>query len=115
MVTASDRSAAIFSFSPRHVHDALEDRALLDSLKHYDEHKYLLLDRAYEGQNTRNKVLEKGLIPIVPPLTTRKEPWRYDMQRALLLSLLPSLFVIFPCEPIFALNYFLYYVGAENQ
>lgn len=39
------------------------------------------MDRAYEGDNMQSKVIEKGLIPVVPPKITRKNQWDYDRQR----------------------------------
>lgn len=38
----------------------------------------LLMDRAYEGDETRQLVLELGMVPVVPPKTNRVDPWRYD-------------------------------------
>jgi hypothetical protein len=34
--------------------------------------------RAYEGNETRQLALDLGFIPVVPPLSTRIEPWEYD-------------------------------------
>ena len=42
---------------------------------------YLIMDRAYEGDRTREKAIEKGYIPVVPPKKNRKDPWEYDKQR----------------------------------
>jgi transposase len=38
----------------------------------------LLMDRAYEGNETRQLVLDLGMIPVVPPKSNRVDPWRYD-------------------------------------
>jgi len=38
----------------------------------------LLMDRAYEGDETRQLVLSLGMIPVVPPKSNRIEPWEYD-------------------------------------
>jgi transposase len=38
----------------------------------------LLMDRAYEGNDTRQLVLELGMVPVVPPKSNRIDPWRYD-------------------------------------
>jgi transposase len=38
----------------------------------------MLMDRAYEGDETRQLVLDLGFEPVVPPKTNRKEPWDYD-------------------------------------
>lgn len=36
------------------------------------------MDRAYEGNETRQLALDLDLIPVVPPLSTRLEPWTYS-------------------------------------
>ena len=38
----------------------------------------LLMDRAYEGNQTRQLVLDLGMIPVVPPKSNRLHPWQYD-------------------------------------
>jgi transposase len=38
----------------------------------------LLMDRAYEGNQTRQLGLELGMVPVVPPKSNRVDPWRYD-------------------------------------
>jgi transposase len=38
----------------------------------------LLMDRAYEDQQTRQLVLRLGLVPVVPPKSNRLSPWEYD-------------------------------------
>jgi transposase len=38
----------------------------------------LIMDRAYEGDETRQLALELGFIPVVPPKCNRIEPWRYN-------------------------------------
>ena len=38
----------------------------------------MLMDRAYEGDETRQLVLELGMFPCVPPKSNRIEPWEYD-------------------------------------
>jgi transposase len=81
MVTASDRSVVAFSLSGGNVHDAPEGRNLLDSLERLEEQHFILMDRAYEGDDTRAKAVEKGFVPVVPPKKNRKNPWEYDAQR----------------------------------
>jgi transposase len=39
---------------------------------------HLIMDRAYEGENTRQLALDLGFIPVVPPKDNRKDPWEYD-------------------------------------
>ena len=41
---------------------------------------YLIMDRAYEGAETRQLVLDLGMMPVVPPKINRLEPWEYDRE-----------------------------------
>lgn len=36
------------------------------------------MDRAYEGDQTRQLALDLGYIPVVPPKSNRLSPWEYD-------------------------------------
>ena len=38
------------------------------------------MDRAHEGNQTRQLALEPGYTPVVPPKTNRKTPWDYNRQ-----------------------------------
>ena len=40
----------------------------------------LVMDRAYESDETRQLVLELNRIPVVPPKSNRREPWDYDRE-----------------------------------
>jgi transposase len=78
MVAADARTAVTFSLSPGQAHDAPEGRELLRRLGAPNRPLHLLMDRAYEGNETRQLALDLGFIPVVPPLKTRIEPWEYD-------------------------------------
>ena len=78
LVAANARTAITFALSPGHAHDAPEGRALLAELGPMPEGLPLLMDRAYEGDETRQLVLSLGMIPVVPPKSNRIEPWEYD-------------------------------------
>ena len=39
---------------------------------------HLLMDRAYEGDATRQLAVELGFVPVVPPKQNRLTPWEYD-------------------------------------
>ena len=41
---------------------------------------FLIMDRAYEGNETRQLALALGFTPVVPPLSTRVYPWEYDRE-----------------------------------
>ena len=74
MVAADARTAVTFSLSPGQAHDAPEGRALLSRLGPPDRPLHLIMDRAYEGNETRQLALDLGFIPVVPPLKTGLEP-----------------------------------------
>jgi transposase len=38
----------------------------------------MVMDRAHEGDETRQLVLQLGLVPVVPPNPNRRQPWAYD-------------------------------------
>ena len=80
MVAASDRDGVIFALSAGNCGDAPEGRALLRQLGPVDHPVYLLMDRAYEGDETRALAMELGYTPVVPPKSNRKNPWDYDKQ-----------------------------------
>jgi transposase len=78
MVAADARTAITFSLSPGQTHDAPERRKLLRTLEPPDSTVYMIMDRAYEGAETRQFVLDLGFTPVVPPKKNRVTPWEYD-------------------------------------
>ncbi len=78
MVAADARTAITFSLSPGHNHDAPEGRGLLRTLKPVRSTVSMIMDRAYEGDETRQLVLELGFTPVVPPTSNRINQWEYD-------------------------------------
>ena len=38
------------------------------------------MDRAYQGNKTRQLALDLGFVPVVPPLSSRVDPWVYDRE-----------------------------------
>ena len=40
----------------------------------------MVMDRAYESNQTRQLALALGFTPVVPPLATRVVPWEYDKE-----------------------------------
>jgi len=40
----------------------------------------LIMDKAYEGDETWKLVLDLGMIPVVPPKSNRIHPWDYDRE-----------------------------------
>ena len=80
MVAADARTAITFSLSPGQVHDAPEGRKLLRTLPQAEAPVYLVMDRAYEGSETRQLALDLGFTPVVPPKQNRIAPWEYDRE-----------------------------------
>ena len=39
---------------------------------------HLLMDRAYEDNETRQLALDSGFVPVAPPKRNRLQPWPYD-------------------------------------
>jgi transposase len=38
------------------------------------------MDKAYEGDETREKAMNQGFTPVVPPKSNRTNPWEYDKE-----------------------------------
>ncbi len=78
MVAADARTAITFALSPGQAHDAPEGRRLLRKLGGANWPIHLIMDRAYEGDETRQLALDLNFIPVVPPKSTRISAWHYD-------------------------------------
>jgi transposase len=65
-----------FSLSPGNAGDAPKGRELLASSS--SEADYIIMDKAYEGDETRQLVLDLGSTPVVPPKSNRRTPWDFD-------------------------------------
>jgi transposase len=77
-VAADARTAITFALSPGESSDAVEGRELLGGIGPLPAPLYLIMDRAYEDNATRQLALELGWVPVVPPKSNRLEPWHYD-------------------------------------
>lgn len=78
MVAANARTAITFALSPGQAHDAAEGRKLLRQLGQAPQGLHLVMDRAYEGEETRQLALDLGFIPVVPPKNNRIMAWEYN-------------------------------------
>ena len=78
MVAADARTAITFALSPGQAHDAQHGRELLGGLGPLPEPLPLLMDGAYEDDQTRQLALDFGWIPVVPPKRTRLKPWEFE-------------------------------------
>jgi transposase len=70
--------ALTFALSPGQAHDAPEGRKLLTGWQRRPAGVPMVMDRAYEGDETRQLALELGFEPVVPPNPNRVRPWTYD-------------------------------------
>jgi transposase len=61
-------------------HDAPKGRELLRKVGATDRPVPLLMDRAYEGAETRRLAESLGYVPVVPPKRNRRNPWKYDAE-----------------------------------
>ena len=66
------------ALSPGQAHDAPEGRKLLQRIGRVPRPIHLLMNRAYEGDATRQLAMELGYVPVVPPKHNRLAPWAYD-------------------------------------
>ena len=80
MVAANDKVAVGFLLSSGEAGDAPKGRELLEQLGHTEETITLLMDRAYEGNETRALAVSLGYNPVVPPKSNRIDPWEYDKE-----------------------------------
>ncbi len=78
MVAANARTAITFSLSPGQAHDAPEGRKLLTALGGPNRRLHLIMDRAYEGDETRQLAFDLGFNPVVPPKSNRITAWHYS-------------------------------------
>jgi len=78
MVAADDRRAVTFSLTPGQWGDGPAGRALLGRLPEPQTELPLIMDRAYEGDATRQLAMDLGFDPVVPPKRHRREPWSYN-------------------------------------
>jgi transposase len=78
MVAASERLAVAFMLSGGNQNDAPEGRKLLGILGNFLGKCSVIMDRAYEGDETRKAVRKLGYKPVVPPKKNRVVPWKYS-------------------------------------
>ena len=78
LVAADARTALTFALSPGQAHDAPEGRKLLQRFGRMPCPIPLVMDRAYEGDETRQRAINLGYVPVVPPKQNRLVPWEYD-------------------------------------
>ncbi len=80
LLAANARTAITFCLSPGQDHDDPVGRQLLLDLGPLPVEVPLAMDKAYASQQTRQLVLELNMIPVVPPKSNCRDPWKYDRQ-----------------------------------
>jgi transposase len=80
MVSAGASKAVDFILGPGNAHDAPAGRILLETIGKRHEAIPLLMDRAYEDDETRYTAQMLNFNPVVPPKSNRKNPWDYDKE-----------------------------------
>src|SRR5664280_3168143 len=78
MVAANARTAITFALSPGQASDAKAGRALLGGLGPLPAPLHLIMDGAYDDNQTLQLALDFGFLPVVPPRPNRLKPWQYD-------------------------------------
>ena len=74
------------ALSPGQAGDAPRGRQLLRELGPLADHDLLpeepalVMDRAYEGDETRKLATALGFQVVVPPRSDRRQPWEYDRE-----------------------------------
>ncbi len=74
MVAANARTAITFALSPGQASDAVAGRELLGGIGPLPAPLHLIMDGAYEDNETRQLALDFGFIPVVPPKSNRLNP-----------------------------------------
>lgn len=71
----------MLKLSPGQAGDAPQGRELLEAGGPAPAGCHLVMDRAYEGDETLRLARSLGYVPVVPPNPNRLKPWDYDRQR----------------------------------
>jgi transposase len=80
VVSADDKVIIGLLLSGGECHDAPQGRKLLETMGKSETSLPLLMDKAYEGDETRAVAERMGYLPIVPPKSNRKTPWACDQE-----------------------------------
>jgi transposase len=78
LIAANDRFALTFSLSGGNAHDAPEGRLVLENWPAPPQGAAMIMDRANEGDETRQLVLDLGIFPVVSPKANQLIKWEYD-------------------------------------
>ena len=63
-----------FTLTEGQAHDITQADELIDGI----ESDYVIADRGYDSQRLRERIVEMGATPVIPPRSNRTEPLQYD-------------------------------------
>ena len=63
-----------FPLTGGQAHDITQAYELIDGI----ESEYVIADRGYDSQRFRERIVEMGATPVIPPRSSRREPQPYD-------------------------------------
>ena len=79
-ITANEKEAVELTLSPGQCHDAPQGRILMETVGKQDTETPLVMDKAYEDEETWMVAQLLKFVPVVPPKSNRKNPWEYDKE-----------------------------------
>ena len=80
VVSADDTTIIEMHLSGGNRHDAPEGRSSIEKIGNDYKGIPYLMDKAYEGDKTRDLAFYYGHEPVVPPKKNRLDPWEYDSE-----------------------------------
>jgi len=80
MMASGVKKAVDFIISPGNAHDAPFGRLLMETVGKQQTTIPLVMDRAYEDDQTRYIAQMLRFSPVVPPKSNRITPWEYDKE-----------------------------------
>ena len=80
MVSANDKVIVEMHLSGGNRHDSPQGRISIEQIGNKFEGVPIIMDKAYEGDKTRQLCLDFGHEPVVPPKKNRINPWEYDKE-----------------------------------
>jgi transposase len=79
MIVAGTHAGISFSLSAGQKHDAPQSRKLIRATKLPPKTR-VVMDKGYSDKKTRKAVRNKKCVPVVPPKSNAKKPWKYDKE-----------------------------------
>ena len=80
VVSANDKVIVEMHLSGGNRHDSPQGRISIEQTGNKFEGVPIIMDKAYEGDKTRQLCLDSGHEPVVPPKKNRINPWEYDKE-----------------------------------